>query len=220
MGNINIQPLTSEEVRASYPDVFIAPSSKIYPGVSFGKNVYVDDFCIIGYPSKGVAQETFIGDNAIIRSHTVIYTGNYVGSNFHAGHKANIRESNKIGSNVSLGTMSVLEHHIEVGDNVRIHTQAFIPEFSILEQDAWIGPNVVFTNARYPLSVQAKSQLVGPIIRRKAKIGANCTLLPGVEVGENAMVGAGSVVVRNVLPNHVVVGNPALFIGSVLDLPY
>ena len=114
----------------------------------------------------------------------------------------------------------MIEHHVEIGDNVRIHTQVFIPEFSILEDGCWIGPHVVFTNAKYPLSPGVKDRLKGPVIRKGAKIGANATLLPGVVVGEDALVGAGAVVVYDVPPGAVVVGNPARVIHHVADLPY
>jgi acetyltransferase-like isoleucine patch superfamily enzyme len=150
----------------------------------------------------------------------VIYAGNTIGRNFQTGNKVNIRESNRIGDDCSVGTLSVIEHHVEIGNHVRIHTQVFIPEFSVLEDGCWIGPNVVFTNARYPLSPNVKNELAGPIIRRNAKIGANATLLPGVVIGENALVGAGAVVVADVPAGAVVVGNPARVIRSVADLPY
>ena len=166
------------------------------------------------------AWPTIIGNDATIRSHTVIYAGNVIGNNFQTGNKVNIRESNRIGHNVSVGTLSVIEHHVEIGDNVRIHTHAFIPEYSMLEEGCWIGPNVVFTNAKYPLAADAKKHLVGPTIRRGAKIGANATVLPGVVVGEHALVGAGAVVVRDVPPGAIVVGNPARVIRQVAELSY
>jgi len=164
--------------------------------------------------------ELHVGDGATIRSHTVIYAGNTIGRHFQTGNKVNIRESNRIGNNVSVGTLSVIEHHVEIADNVRIHTQVFIPEFSTLEEGCWIGPNVVFTNAKYPLSPGVKDALAGPVIRRGAKIGANVTLLPGVVIGENALVGAGSVVVHDVPAGSVVVGNPARVVRHISELPY
>jgi len=196
---------------------------RVYENVALGEGSVVEDFCLIGAPPRGAREgdlPTTIGDGAVIRSHTVIYAGNMIGRNFQTGNKVNIRESNHIGNNVSVGTLSVIEHHVEIADNVRIHTQVFIPEFSVLEEGCWIGPNVVLTNAKYPLSPGAKEQLAGPVVRRGAKIGANVTLLPGVVIGENALVGAGSVVVRDVPPGAVVVGNPARVIRQVAELPY
>jgi acetyltransferase-like isoleucine patch superfamily enzyme len=164
--------------------------------------------------------ETVLGSEAHLRSHTVIYAGNIIGDSFQTGNKANIRELNRIGNHVSVGTLAVIEHHVEIGNGVRIHSQAFIPEFSIIEDDVWIGPNVVLTNAKYPLSPGVKESLQGPRIKRGAKIGANATILPGVVVGEQARVGAGAVVVKDVPDRAVVVGNPARVIRQISELPY
>ncbi|HEY5863958.1 MAG TPA: acyltransferase [Candidatus Tectomicrobia bacterium] len=196
---------------------------RIYAGVRLGDQVIIEDYCIIGVPPRGVSEgemETLLGSQALVRSHTVIYAGNIIGNNFQTGNKVNIRELNRIGDNVSVGTLSVIEHHVEIGNNVRIHSQAFIPEFSVLEDDTWIGPNVVLTNARYPLSPGVKESLQGPRIKRGAKIGANATILPGVVIGENALVGAGAVVVKDVPAGVVVAGNPARIIRQIADLPY
>jgi acetyltransferase-like isoleucine patch superfamily enzyme len=196
---------------------------KLYDNVALGEGSVVEDFCIIGTPPRGARDgelATTIGDGATIRSHSVIYAGNSIGKNFQTGNKVNIRESNRIGNNVSVGTLSVIEHHVEIADNVRIHTQVFVPEFSVLEEGCWLGPHVVLTNAKYPLAPGVKDQLQGPVIRKGAKIGANVTLLPGVVIGENALVGAGAVVVHDVPPGGVVVGNPARIVGHIADLPY
>jgi acetyltransferase-like isoleucine patch superfamily enzyme len=198
-------------------------TSRIYENVTVGDGSLIEDFCIVGAPPRGASDgelPTTIGERSVIRSHTVIYAGNVIGRNFQTGNKVNIREQNEIGDNVSVGTLSVVEHHVKIASNVRIHTQAFVPEFSVLEEGSWIGPNVVLTNAKYPLSPRAKDELQGPIIRKGAKIGANSTILPGVVVGEDALVGAGSVVVRDVPPGAVVVGNPARVVGHVSSLPY
>ncbi|MDD3012592.1 MAG: acyltransferase [Candidatus Gastranaerophilales bacterium] len=194
----------------------IAETAKIYPNVILGKNVVIEDFCIVGAPFKGMTDEkTIIGDNSVIRSHTVIYAGNVIGKNFQSGNKANIREFNEIGDNVSIGTLSVVEHHVKIEDNVRVHTQVFIPEFSTLESDCWIGPNVVITNARYPKSPNVKNELQGATVKRNAKVGANVTLLPNITVGENSLIGAGSVVTKNVPPDMIVAGNPAKVIRKI-----
>ena len=201
----------------------ISKKAVIYPNVKLGKNCIIEDFVIIGAPPKGSPAgeiETIIGDDSIIRSHTVIYAGNRIGNHFQTGNKANIRELNEIGNNVSIGTLSVVEHHVKIGNGVRIHTQVFIPEFSILEDESWLGPNVVITNAKYPKSPNAKKELKGAYIKKRAIIGANSTLLPGITIGEQAIIGAGSVVIKDVPAKHVVAGNPAKIINKINNLPY
>jgi acetyltransferase-like isoleucine patch superfamily enzyme len=195
----------------------IAATAIVHPGVILGGNLVVEDFCIIGAPFRGQPEDTVtvIGDNAVIRSHTVIYAGNRIGSNFQTGNKANIRECNTIGDNVSIGTLSVVEHHVVIADNVRIHTQAFIPEFSVLEEGCWIGPQVTVTNARFPQSPTVKNELAGAVIGKRAKIGAGATLLPGITIGENSLIGAGSVVTRSVDADGIYAGNPAVFLRRI-----
>lgn len=194
----------------------IATTAIIHPNVQLGDNITIEDFCVIGVPFKGYQGEpTLIGDHAIIRSHTVIYAGNSIGHGFQSGHKANLRELNRLGNDVSVGTLAVVEHHIQMGDGVRIHSQAFIPEFTILDDRCWIGPNVVLTNAKFPQHPQAKAQLKAPHIGSHARIGANSTLLPGVHIGDHALVGAGSLVTGDVLPGVIVAGSPAKYLRDV-----
>ena len=188
----------------------ISPSAVIYPNVSLGEDVVIEDFCIIGLPFKGMKNiQTIIGSGSIIRAGSYIYAGNQIGKNFQTGNKANIRELNQIGDDVSIGTLSVIEHHISIGNNVRIHSQVFVPEYSTLENDCWIGPNAVLTNARYPKHIAVKEGLKGPLIGSNAKIGANSTILPGVAIGKNSLIGAGCVVTKHVAPDTIVAGNPA-----------
>ncbi|MBF0464520.1 MAG: transferase [Nitrospirae bacterium] len=201
----------------------ISSTAIIYPNVILGENCTIEDFVVIGAVPVGYDDEplqTIIGDNAVIRSHTVIYAGNTIGNNFHTGNKANIRELNLIGHNVSIGTLTVVEHHVSIGSFVRIHSQSFIPEFTIVETRAWIGPNVVLTNSRYPNSPGAKERLSGVCIKEEAIVGANVTILPCVVVGKKALIGAGSVVVKSVPDGAVVTGNPAKVLKSISKLPY
>lgn len=196
---------------------------KVFKNVKLGNNVEIGDYVIIGVPLRGTEDgdyETVIGDNAIIRSHTIIYAGNIIGNGFQTGHNVMIREKNSIGNNVSIGTGSVVEHHVTIKNGARVHSQAFIPEYTIIEEKAWIGPNVVITNAMYPCSPNVKETLKGAHIKKRSKIGANSTLLPGVILGENCLIGAGSVVTNDVPAGKVVVGNPARVINDVKNLPY
>jgi len=201
----------------------VAATARLYDSVRLEPPSTVEDFCLVGVPTRRPApegSETVIGSGSWIRSHSVIYAGNVIGRQFVTGHKVNIRECNRIGDDVSVGTLSVIEHHVTIGNGVRIHTQAFIPEFSILEDGCWIGPNVVLTNAKYPRSRGVKEMLRGPHIGAGAKIGANATILPGISVGANALIGAGAVVVVDVPVGAVIVGNPGRQINTVERLPY
>src|SRR4051812_6729255 len=197
----------------------ISPLAVIEPGVELGDEATVDPWVVLGYAVAGHENLILrIGSGAIIRSHTVIYSGSTIGAGFRTGHGALIRESNEIGDNVSIGSHSVVEHHVRLATGVRIHTGAFVPEYSVLDEGAWVGPHVVFTNAVYPLSREAKRTLKGPHLLPGAKIGANATLLPAVVVGRDALVGASSVVVRDVPDGAIVAGNPARVIGSIADV--
>jgi acetyltransferase-like isoleucine patch superfamily enzyme len=193
----------------------------IHPNVHLGSDAQLGEYVIIGVPpadAKPGDLETWIGPGAAIRSHSVIYAGNRIGARFSTGHGVMIRELNTIGDDVSVGTHSVIEHHVTLGHGVRIHSNVFIPEFSIIDAGAWVGPNVVLTNAKYPRGRAVKDNLKGPRLMSGAKIGANATLLPGITIGRGAVVGAGSVVVRDVPDGKVVVGNPARVIKDTIDL--
>jgi acetyltransferase-like isoleucine patch superfamily enzyme len=193
-------------------------TTHIHPNVHLPDDAVLGPFVILGEPPRGKQPgdlETRLGARTIIRSHTVIYAGNLIGDDFQTGHGVLIREENQIGSNVSIGSHSIVEHHVKIGNNVRLHSGVFVPEFSILEDDCWLGPHVVITNAKYPRSADAKENLMGAHIKRGAKIGANATLLPGVTIGINALVGAGAVVTEDVPDGAVVAGNPARVINII-----
>jgi acetyltransferase-like isoleucine patch superfamily enzyme len=198
----------------------LSPLAIVHSGVDLGDDATIDPFVVLGYPSSAGPDGLVlkIGIGATIRSHTVIYAGSIIGRGFRTGHGALIRESNEIGDDVSVGSHSVVEHHVRLANGVRIHTGAFIPEYSVLDEGAWVGPHVAFTNAVYPLAPDAKRSLKGPHLLPRAKIGANATLLPGIVIGTDALVGAGSVVVHDVPDGMIVAGNPARIIGSIADV--
>jgi acetyltransferase-like isoleucine patch superfamily enzyme len=201
----------------------ISDKAVIHENVTLGKNCVIEDYVIIGVLPVGYSGprlRTVIGDNSVIRSHTVIYAGNIIGNNFATGNKVNIREINRIGNNVSIGTHSVIEHHIKIGHRVRIQSLTLICEYTVLEEGCWIGPYVLTTNSKYPNSKNSKKELRSPRVKKFAVVGGNSTLLPGVSIGRRALVGAGSVVVGNIPDGWVVVGNPARKVNEIDNLPY
>lgn len=198
-----------------------ARETLIHPRVIWRGRHTVGPFCVIGEESKDAKTvATVVGAGALIRSHTVIYAGNVIGRRFQTGHGVLIRHTNVIGDDVSIGSHSVVEHNVRIGHRVRLHSHVLVPEYCVLAADAWLGPHVVLTNAKYPRSPRVKKQLRGVYVGRGAKIGANATILPGVRIGREALVGAGAVVTKDVPPRAVVVGNPARIINTVSNLPY
>ena len=197
-------------------DVRISTLSLVGPNVTLGPNSVVEELCVIG--RHGVEAATTIGAHALVRTHTVIYAGNVIGERFQTGHHVLLREANAIGDNVSVGSLSVVEHHVTIGAGVRIHSQCFIPEYSVLEDGAWIGPRVTLTNVPFPRCPDVSSCLKGVHVCRNARIGANVTILPGVRIGERALIGAGAVVTKDVPAGMVVVGHAARPVKSIDEL--
>jgi acetyltransferase-like isoleucine patch superfamily enzyme len=197
--------------------------AKIYGRSSIGKNAILGEGVIIGYPtgdilkkaaSSGVRIEdmdlngAIIGDNAIVRSNSIIYTDACAGENLRTGHNVLIREGTQIGGSVLIGTNTIIDGHTTIGDHVSIQGNVYIPLNVTIEDYVFIGPCAVLTNDKYP--IRKKSDLKGPVLRRGASIGANATLLPGVEVGEGAMVAAGALVTKDVPPWKLAIGFPAI----------
>lgn len=174
-----------------------------YGKVTIGEEVTIQDNVILGSTEKG---ELSIGENSIIRSGAIIYSNVKIGNNFRSGHNILIRENTEIGDNVLVGTNSVIDGDCKIGSNVSIQTGVYVTRYTTIEDNVFLGPLCVTTNDKY---MKYGATLKGPIIKRGAKIGSNATLLPGVVIGEGCIVGAGSVVTKDIPPYKVVVGIPA-----------
>lgn len=175
-----------------------------------GINPSMGDYVMLGVCPLGKAVgKLIIGDNATIRSHSVIYAGTKIGNNFQTGHGVLIREGNIIGDNVSIGSHTVMERENRVGDGVRIHSNCFIPEFVIIEDKVWIGPCVTILNVLHPPCPRFEDCAKSVHIKKNAKIGGNVTIGPRVTIGENSLIGMGSVVTEDIPDNVVAYGNPA-----------
>ena len=194
--------------------------ARVFDGVILGDDALVDETAIVGLPPVGAEEgslQTIIGPGAVIRSHAVIYAGVRIGARLRTGHGAMIREENILGDDVSIGTNAVLEYGNQLGNRVRVHSGCFL-ENGVVEDDVFLGPHVVFTDDPHPACPRYRDCVGGPTVRRGASIGANVTLLPGIEVGEGALIGAGSVVAETVPPGVVAVGNPARVVKKIEEL--
>ncbi|RME00073.1 MAG: N-acetyltransferase [Calditrichaeota bacterium] len=202
-------------------ETYIDPTARLLANVTLGKACVVEYNVLLGKPPRGKTEGELplaIGHHAIIRPFTTIYAGTTVGDYFQTGQGASIREENTIGDHVSVGTNAVLEFGNKIGNHVRIHSLAFL-EMCTIEDHVFIGPNVVFTDDPHPMGCpKYKECLGGATVKRLARIGANCTILPGVTIGENTLIGAGSVVTRDIPDNMVAAGSPARIIKKIDEL--
>lgn len=199
----------------------VADTARVHSNVRIGEGSTVEDFCVLGHPGPGHREGEAalqIGRRALIRSHTVIYAGCTILDDFSSGHGVLIRQDNEVGEQVSIGSGSVIEFAVVIGARVRLHSQCFVPEYCVLEEDSWLGPGARLTNSRFPEGLRAKATLQGVLVQAGARIGAGACILPGITIGRGALVGAGSVVTRDVPDDTVVVGNPARLAGRTSEL--
>lgn len=190
----------------------IHPTAIISPNVELGAGCVVGEYVVLGRAPRGKQDgelPLIIGPGAVIRPFTTIYAGSRIGARLQTGQGASIREDNIIGDDVSVGTHASLEFGNRIGSRVRVHTGCFL-ELTTIEDDVFLGPHVVFTDDPHPMCPAYLDCVRGGVVRRAARIGANSTILPGVVIGEDALVGAGSVVRKAVAPRSVVAGNPAV----------
>ena len=192
----------------------------IHSNVLLGKGTVVQDGAIVGEPPRGKQDgelKTVIGAGGVIRSGTVIYAGTVIGDRFQSGHGALVREDNVIGDDCSVGTHAVLEAGNRIGDGTRIHSGCFL-EHTKIGNRVFLAPNVVFTDDPHPMCPRYLDCVLGATVEDDVSIGANATILPGIRIGAGSLIGAGSVVTKNVEPRSVVAGNPAVRVKDVDQL--
>jgi len=153
--------------------------------------------------------------NYFIHPTAVVEEGAIIGDGTRVWHFAHIRSGARIGRNCNIGKDVYIDVGVEMGDNVKIQNSVSIYRGVRIEDDAFIGPHAVFTNDLYPRSFNRDWKIVPTLVKKGASIGANATIVCGVTIGEYAMVGAGSVVTRDVPPHGLVYGNPARLRGFV-----
>jgi len=147
---------------------------------------------------------TYIHETAILDP------GAEIGDNTKIWHFTHIMSKAKIGESVSIGQNCFVGDNVVIGDNAKIQNNVSVYDGVIIENDVFVGPSVVFTNVKLPKSLEpVNKNYTKTIIRKGVTLGANSTIICGIEIGENAFIGAGSVVTKDVPPNTMWYGNPA-----------
>jgi acetyltransferase-like isoleucine patch superfamily enzyme len=182
--------------------------------VRVGRGAVIQEGVTLGAPStdclhlpRGKWPGVIVGDDAVIRSGSVIYVGVRIGNNFRCGHFAVIREDTTIGNDVMIGTNCVIDGRCSIGNNVSLQTGAYVPTNTVIGDNVFIGPYACLTNDKHP--VRLLREYRGPILEKGVSVGANAVILPEIKIGEGAIVAAGSVVTKDVEPWTMVGGVPA-----------
>lgn len=187
-------------------DVSIGAFSIVHDRVRIGAGTRIESHCEIGYPTPLAEDaELVIGENSLIRSHSIFYQGSSFGARLVTGHRVTVREKTHAGLNLQIGTLSDLQGHCRIGDYVRMHSNVHIGQCSRIGDCVWIFPYVVLTNDPHPPS----TLLSGVTVEEFAVIATMSVVLPGVTLGRGSLVAAHSSVNRDVEPDMVVGGSPA-----------
>src|SRR6201987_3967731 len=205
----------------------IHPTAIVYPGTVLGDGVKVLEYAVVGKqpslsPRSTASREELppaeIGDGTIVSTGATVFAGSTIGARVILGDQSCVRERVAVGDDVVIGRGSLVENDTTIGAMTSIQAEAYITAYSTLEEHVFIAPCVVTTNDNFMGRTERRRALVkGPIIRRGARIGGGAVLLPGVEIGEEAFVGAGAVVTKPVEPRMVVVGSPARVMRPVAE---
>jgi UDP-2-acetamido-3-amino-2,3-dideoxy-glucuronate N-acetyltransferase len=205
----------------------IHPTAVVHPGTVLGEGVRVLEYAVVGKqpvlsPRSTARREDLpparIGDGTFVSTGAVVFAGTTIGERVIVGDQSCIRERVTLGDDVVVGRGSLVENDTTVGAMTKIQAEAYITAYSTLEDHVFIAPCVVTTNDNFMGRTERRHELMkGPTIRRGARIGGGAVLCPGIEIGEEAFVGAGAVVTTDVAAGAVVVGNPARKIRDVPD---
>lgn len=176
--------------------------------VILGVDCHLDPNVHLGYLTGREIEivPTRIGDHAHIRTGTVIYTNTTIGDYLETGHNVVVREESVIGDRFSIWNNSAVDYGCKIGNGVRIHNNVYIAQFTTIEDDVFIAPGVMTANDPHPLCTKC---MQGPTLKKGCRVGVGVTILSHLTIGEGALIGAGSVVTRDVPPHVLAYGNPA-----------
>jgi len=205
----------------------VHPTATVHEGTVLGEGVKVLENAVVGKqptlsPRSTAKREPLppavIGAGTVVSTGAIVFAGTEIGERVILGDQSCVRERVSIGDDVVVGRGSLVENDTTVGARTKIQAEAYLTAYTTVEEDVFIAPCVVTTNDNFMGRTEKRLALLkGPTIRRGARIGGGAILCPGVEVGEEAFVGAGAVVTRDVEPRALVVGNPARKLRDVPD---
>src|SRR3954466_12030036 len=205
----------------------IHPTATVYPGTVLGDDVRILENAVVGkQPTLGrkstakrePLEPTVVGDGTGISTGAIVFAGSRLGYGCIVGDQACVRERVTIADDVVVGRGALVENDTTIGSGTRIQAEAYVTAYSTLEEDVFIAPCVVTTNDNFMGRTEKRKALMkGPTIRRGARVGGGAIICPGIEIGEEAFVGAGAVVTKDVPPKKVVVGSPARVLRDVDD---
>jgi acetyltransferase-like isoleucine patch superfamily enzyme len=197
----------------------VSKTAVVYPGTVIGEGCQILDGAVVGKqpslsPRSTAKREELppaeLGAGTIVSTGAIVFAGTRIGERVIVGDQACVRERVEIGDDVVIGRGSLVENDTTIGRLTKIQAMVYITAYSTLEDEVFIAPCVQTTNDNFMGRTEKRHAVMkGPTIRRGARVGGGAVLCPGVEIGEEAFVGAGAVVVRDVPARTVVVGNPA-----------
>jgi acetyltransferase-like isoleucine patch superfamily enzyme len=199
-------------------NVRIGDNTVIFDNVVIEANVTIAHNCIIGEPLNDYYSNadyenpvTIIGSNSLIRSHAIIYAGNILGEEVSTGHRITLRENNQIGQNTVIGTGVDIQGNAIIGNYCRLYSNVAIASLSKVGNYVSLYAFVVLTNDPYPPS----NDLKGCTISDFTQVAAHSTIIPGIKVGSNCLIGVNSVVNHNIPDFSMVMGNPAKVVMDI-----
>jgi acetyltransferase-like isoleucine patch superfamily enzyme len=203
----------------------IADTAIVFPGTVVPDDCTILDYAVVGKqptlsPRSTAKQEALppleLGPGTVVSTGAVVFAGTHIGARVIVGDQACVRERCEIGDDVVIGRGSLVENDTTVGARTKIQAMAYVTAYATLEEDVFIAPCVQTSNDNFMGRTERRHNLrKGPTVRRGARVGVGAVLCPAVEIGEEAFVGAGAVVVKDVPPRVVVVGNPARVLRDV-----